>query len=594
MASRVALPNESSAAAVLAGAGVPRDYPIRGCFFDERVQAFAENEGCGTLASLAVTPLAAQVLAREIDIPNFGGVSASAVRDFQEAVAVGDRARLQQYVPLSLERAGIDLGLAARRAATASGLAFEGLVARLVTGATLDEVGRLKNLTRERVRQIEEDFTDFLKTVLEGIPGERGRKWDEWERTGSVGAVLSAEPAEVVELVQGTLRHLFSRQPEAVAIRERQWQLAEEAAAALALVPAVHAGGVDARELTTRRFPGLRWHRLLEWNATHRKFVVRDDDSFRIAEPKARDVVAALLATGETKPREIIDFLLGVPDVWAWPHDSLANNCAAWRASGAFPKVALAGPEPDLTIRPRASAEVDARGLIDFVRQTGPRSLNSVTGTEFRVEAHRDGLVIVSGKGNGRRFDLQTLEGYAEAYAKTKSRKTTAYGGGFHSTYFISLVEAYERERPYSSGEIGPDDLEIILQAKPTERTALLQNRIGQGRFRDDLILNRKICYITGLADPRFLRASHIKPWRDCNDADRLDWHNGLLLTPNLDLLFDRGLISFQDNGALLISSQLPEGIRKDFGLQPGFRGAPLSEKTCAFLAEHRAKCFRQ
>jgi hypothetical protein len=80
MTSGAASSNESHAAAVLASAGVPRDYPVRGCFFDERVLAFAENKACETLAKLAVTPLAAQVLNGEIDIPNFGDVSASPAR----------------------------------------------------------------------------------------------------------------------------------------------------------------------------------------------------------------------------------------------------------------------------------------------------------------------------------------------------------------------------------------------------------------------------------------------------------------------------------------------------------------------------------
>jgi hypothetical protein len=300
-----------------------------------------------------------------------------------------------------------------------------------------------------------------------------------------------------------------------------------------------------------------------------------------------------LLASGKTKPREIIDFLIRIPDLWAWPHDSLANNCAIWRTEGDFPVATLAVQEPDLTLWPRAIEEIDVAGLVDFVRQTGPRPLVSVKGTRFSVEAHRDGLVIVSGEGNGRRFDAKTLGKYVDDYARTKSRKTTGYGDGFHSTYFIALIEAYDRERPYSPAEIDPGDLEVILQAKPTERPALLLNRIGQGKFRDDLITNRKSCYITGLADPRFLRASHIKPWRDCNDADRLDWHNGLLLTQNLDLLFDQGLISFQDNGGLLISSRVPEQIQKEFGLQREFIGTPLSLQTQAFLAEHRARCFR-
>lgn len=584
--------SESTASAALASHGIPEDFPVRACFFNEWVLSFAEREGCTTLVKLAATTLAADVLNGTKKIPKFDVTSARAVLDFQKAVAGNNRAWLQQHVPLSLARGGIDLGQAAWRTATACALGLDGLVKRLVKGETLEQVGAWKVLTRERVRQIEKEFINFLNAVLDGIPREHTKRWEEWERTGSVGEVETDESDEVSSLVQAALHHAFSRRPEADVIRVRQFQLAEEAADALALVPDMYAEGVNAQEILARHFPALRWHRFLEWNAMHSRFILRDNGASRIAKPKACDVVAALLSAHETRPRKIINFLLKIPDLWAWPHDSLANNCAEWRKSPAFPPIELAAEEPDLSLQSRSNAEIDTQGLIDFVRQTGPRGLISSRGTQCMVEAHRDGLVIVSGAGHGRRFDFKTLQSYVEVYGRTKSKKTTAYGSGFHSTYFISLVEAYERERPYAPAEIDPVDLDIILNAKPTERIALLQNRIGQGRFRETLIANRRACYVTGLADARFLRASHIKPWRDCGNDDRLDWRNGLLLTPNLDLLFDHGLISFDDDGTLLISSQLPEDVQERFGLKPGFKGSPLCEKTRTFLIEHRTKCF--
>jgi hypothetical protein len=61
-------------------------------------------------------------------------------------------------------------------------------------------------------------------------------------------------------------------------------------------------------------------------------------------------------------------------------------------------------------------------------------------------------------------------------------------------------------------------------------------------------------CRITGVDNPIHLRASHCKPWRDSDNAERLDGENGLLLTPSIDHLFDRGFIGFQDGGALIVS----------------------------------------
>jgi hypothetical protein len=61
-------------------------------------------------------------------------------------------------------------------------------------------------------------------------------------------------------------------------------------------------------------------------------------------------------------------------------------------------------------------------------------------------------------------------------------------------------------------------------------------------------------CRITLVENPAHLRASHSKPWRDSNDEERLDGENDLLLTPSIDHLFDRGFISFEDSGELIVS----------------------------------------
>jgi predicted restriction endonuclease len=88
-----------------------------------------------------------------------------------------------------------------------------------------------------------------------------------------------------------------------------------------------------------------------------------------------------------------------------------------------------------------------------------------------------------------------------------------------------------------------------------TERDAIIVARRGQGRFKEEVLKIERRCRITGVDRIEHLRASHIKPWRDCEDhRQRLDGSNGLLLTPSIDHLFDRGFISFEGNGELLIS----------------------------------------
>ena len=123
-----------------------------------------------------------------------------------------------------------------------------------------------------------------------------------------------------------------------------------------------------------------------------------------------------------------------------------------------------------------------------------------------------------------------------------------------------------------------------------TEKQQLVKARVGQGAFRESLITMWRRCCITGCEYVDILRASHIKPWRDATNEERLDTFNGLLLSPNIDALFDRGLISFTDHGELLISSRLSDSARKALGC-PSIGKVPL-QKHAKYMAWHRQHVF--
>jgi putative restriction endonuclease len=96
--------------------------------------------------------------------------------------------------------------------------------------------------------------------------------------------------------------------------------------------------------------------------------------------------------------------------------------------------------------------------------------------------------------------------------------------------------------------------IESDTRIPDTEREALIVARRGQGLFKQRVMEIETRCRITGVTNPIHLRASHCKPWRDCNNEERLNGKNGLLLTPTIDHLFDRGFISFEDSGVLIVS----------------------------------------
>jgi putative restriction endonuclease len=126
-----------------------------------------------------------------------------------------------------------------------------------------------------------------------------------------------------------------------------------------------------------------------------------------------------------------------------------------------------------------------------------------------------------------------------------------------------------------------------------TQRTAVTQSRIGQGLFRERVIQLWQTCAVTGLADPLFLRASHIKPWRDSTNAERLDPRNGLLLHPTLDLLFDKGSISFADSGRIMIASGIDPKTLSLLGVRADMALRKMPDGIRSYLSLHRADIFR-
>lgn len=125
-----------------------------------------------------------------------------------------------------------------------------------------------------------------------------------------------------------------------------------------------------------------------------------------------------------------------------------------------------------------------------------------------------------------------------------------------------------------------------------TEVERLVRQRVGQQKFREAM-LNYwgGACAVTAVALPEVLRASHAKPWAECaSDAERLDVFNGFLLVANLDALFDRFLVSFDNGGRLLISPALKDEVRSQLGIDSGMALRWLSDAHRVYLAWHRSQ----
>lgn len=95
------------------------------------------------------------------------------------------------------------------------------------------------------------------------------------------------------------------------------------------------------------------------------------------------------------------------------------------------------------------------------------------------------------------------------------------------------------------------------------------------------------------IQDRRFLIASHIKPWKDCSNQERLDGNNGLLLSPHIDKLFDSGWISFSDEGKVLISDDSISKVMTHWGLNPTMNVGSFTMQQKYYLKYHRENIFK-
>jgi hypothetical protein len=179
----------------------------------------------------------------------------------------------------------------------------------------------------------------------------------------------------------------------------------------------------------------------------------------------------------------------------------------------------------------------------------------------------------------------------------------------------MRLIDSYEQEGVPATR--GPARKAIVFRLTPIEHEApvklslldsesatamadtvalkTVEVRKKQTLFRRRLVTVEKECRLTGIRDLRFVRASHIKPWAACSSGnERTDGHNGLLLTPTADHLFDRGWITFEPDGRLRTSGELPYEVSERIGLdlRSGRSCGAFQPKQQTYLDFHRNAVF--
>jgi len=156
---------------------------------------------------------------------------------------------------------------------------------------------------------------------------------------------------------------------------------------------------------------------------------------------------------------------------------------------------------------------------------------------------------------------------------------------------FLDICEAFAK----GGIELAQSKALMYEQISPpqTAKSVITESRVGQAKFRKNLLKYWKTCSVTGLSVEVLLRASHIKPWSAASPTERLDSFNGLLLSPNLDALFDEGLISFSPEGLILISLRLEQSQYQALGLSVDMKLRRLNGAHSPYLAYHRTNIFK-
>ena len=132
-----------------------------------------------------------------------------------------------------------------------------------------------------------------------------------------------------------------------------------------------------------------------------------------------------------------------------------------------------------------------------------------------------------------------------------------------------------------------------IIYPNETEKKGLVTSRVGQGAYRKRIIHRWEYkCAVTGFDKLNILIASHILPWAEADDNQRLDVHNGILLSPTYDALFDRHLISFENNGKILLSDSIEFQAFQKIGVSGKEKINSLSNYNLEYLEKHRSKIY--
>lgn len=183
-----------------------------------------------------------------------------------------------------------------------------------------------------------------------------------------------------------------------------------------------------------------------------------------------------------------------------------------------------------------------------------------------------------------------------EVYHTPKGSKETYVVGKWENGIFSLMSDKQIKDRKAFAEEseklVQKIENEINnIEVDGDERNQIVKIRVNQGVFRNQLLKRYKHCCLCGVTNLGLLVASHIKPWAISKSKEKLDVNNGLLLCPNHDRLFDKGYISFDNDGNILISEELNDDDKIFTNVHNNMK-IVLMEESKEYMKYHREKIF--
>jgi predicted restriction endonuclease len=176
---------------------------------------------------------------------------------------------------------------------------------------------------------------------------------------------------------------------------------------------------------------------------------------------------------------------------------------------------------------------------------------------------------------------------YLAKIPKQMAEILVALSKGVGDSIVDELSKNLEFEPP--NEELGKVE-EIVMRTDigETQKAQIIYSRRGQGVFKANVRLVEHACRVTKVSNPKHLIASHIKPWSKSNDIEKLSGFNGLLLSPHIDHLFDKGFISFEGNGNLILSKKMDAPVLDKWRIDQGINVGDFRQEQKEFLEYHR------